>query len=376
MGTTVVFTGGGSGGLVFPGIAVIERLKAARPDFDICWIGSGAQVEREIVARFDIPFYPIPSGKLRRYLSVWNFFDLFKIVAGLVSACILLLRLRPALVFSKGGYVSVPPVVAARLLGIPVYTHDSDVDPGLATKINARFAEKIFVAYQESCNYFPLPLRKSVVVVGNPVRTEILSGDGARGKSYVGAPHGKLLLLVLGGSLGARQVNELADAAYDSLSRDYFIVHQTGSAAGAIGIDAGRNAAKGGRFSTEFLAAEYADVLAAADLVVSRAGGGTLWEIASMGKPSILIPLDTGSSRGDQLRNAERFEKGGASVVLAGPLATPANLAAEAGRLARHPVELLHMGAIAKEMARTDAAGEIARMITERIGGAHGARPA
>lgn len=365
MGARVVFTGGGSGGHVFPGIAIIERLKSKRPDVEIFWIGSGAKMEREIVGRFGIAYHAIPSGKLRRYLSFRNVIDVFKIIAGIAASVRLLRRLRPALVFSKGGYVSVPPVLAARVLHIPVFTHDSDVDPGLATRINSRFAERIFVAYEESRAFFPASRQGAIVVSGNPIRAEIMAGDAARGRKFVGAAQGKPMLLVLGGSLGAQQVNELIRKSSELLQQYYHIAHQTGPTGSAP-------TAAQSNFTVDFLASEYSDVLAAADLVVARAGGGTLWEIAARGKPSILIPLDTSSSRGDQLKNARRFEEHGAAIVLEGKDATAGSLSAHARRLAEDPEERARIGAAAHQLASIDAAECIADAILERVGEADG----
>ncbi|HUX21842.1 MAG TPA: undecaprenyldiphospho-muramoylpentapeptide beta-N-acetylglucosaminyltransferase [Spirochaetia bacterium] len=361
MSRVVVFTGGGSGGHVFPGIAVIEKLKGLDPTLNVLWIGSSSPLEREIVARFGVRFISIPAGKLRRYFSIRNAVDVFKIMAGLVKSIVVLLRLRPPILFSKGGFVSVPPVIAASILGIPVFTHESDVDPGLATRINARFAERIFVAYEASREFFPPARRNSVSVSGNPVRREIFEGNPVRGRTLVGAGNDRrLLLLVLGGSQGAHQVNKLIDEAMSELVRDYFVVHQTG--------DAGfRPSQVEGLYRTAFLSSEYADLLAAADLVVGRSGAGTLWELAALGKPAILVPLAS-FSRGDQIRNAREFEARGAAVVLEGERATATALAEAARRLARNQSELEAMGRASRGIFRVDAAGFIADEIQKRIG--------
>lgn len=360
MRRVVVFTGGGSGGHVFPGVAVVEKLRERERAVEIVWIGSKSPIERDVVARFGIPFIAIPSGKLRRYLSVRNLVDIFKILAGLVRSFFLLRRLQPLLVFSKGGYVSVPPVVAAGLLRIPVFTHESDVDPGLATRINARLAERIFVAYEESRSYFPPAKREAVVVSGNPVRQEIFSGDAEEGRRRVGAPQGRPILLVVGGSQGAQQVNELVAGAIDELLEDFYVVHQMG--------DSGyRPSDRSGLFNSRFFSGEYADILAASDLVVSRSGAGTLWEIAGLGKASILVPLAS-YSRGDQLRNAQRFAADGAAIVLSGEEATSAALAMHARRLARDRERLAAMGAAAARIFRAEAAACIAGEIAKRIG--------
>lgn len=366
MRSVVVFTGGGSGGHIFPGLAVLEKLRQQMPELETVWFGSGSPMEREIVTRFGIRFVAVPSGKLRRYFSLRNLVDLFKIASGFVVSLVRLSRLRPALLFSKGGFVSVPPVVAARVLGIPVFTHESDVDPGLATRINTRFAERIFVAYEESRRYFPAHRAKSIVVSGNPVRDEVFAGNAERGRRLVGARGDRPLLLVLGGSQGARQVNRLVAGALDALLEDYDVVHQMGEA----GYE---EATRAGLFRVGFFADEYPDVLAAADLVVGRSGAGTLWELAACGKASILVPL-VRYTRGDQLRNAERFASCGAAIVLDDP--TPEALAAHAKRLAREPDELAAMGRAAQAIFRSDAAGLIAAEISRRIGAGDAYSPA
>ncbi len=365
MSRVVVFTGGGTGGHVFPGIAVIEKLKALEPSLEVVWIGSNSALERDIVGRFGIRYLTIPSGKLRRYLSLRNFLDLFKILGGIIKSFALLLRLKPPIVFSKGGFVSVPPVVAAGLLGIPVFTHESDFDPGLATKINARFAERVFVAYEESKKFYPAAKQSAVRVSGNPVRREIFNGSAVRGRKLVGADHdGRLLLLVLGGSQGAQQVNDLVEAGLDGLLEDFFVVHQTGKA-GFTRSD------REGLYRTAFFTEEYPDVLAAADLVVGRAGAGTLWELAAAGKPSILIPLAS-FSRGDQVRNAHQFKAQGAAFVLEGESVGSAELVERCRRLAHDRTVLVEMGRAAKQLFRVDADGYIADEIVKRIGVEHG----
>ena len=365
MSRVVVFTGGGTGGHVFPGIAVIEKLKALQPSLEVVWIGSNSPLERDIVGRFGIRYLTIPSGKLRRYLSFRNFLDLFKILGGIIKSFFLLLRLKPPLVFSKGGFVSVPPVVAAGLLGIPVFTHESDFDPGLATKINARFAERIYVAYEESRKFYPGAGDSTVQVSGNPVRKEIFTGSAEHGRELVGAARDKrLLLLVLGGSQGAQQVNELVEESLPALLEDYYVVHQTGKG----GFSPSE---REGVYRTAFFANEYPDVLAAADLVVGRAGAGTLWELAAAGKPSVLVPLSS-FSRGDQVRNAGQFAAKGAAIVLEGESATSARLVEHCRRLARDPEALVAMGRSARGLFRVDADGYIADEIVKRIGAEHG----
>lgn len=355
----MLFTGGGTGGHLFPGVAVIEKLRRSDPSLDVRWLGSRSPLEAEVIGRFGVPLIRLPSGKLRRYLSLRNLFDLFKVAAGLIEALFVMRNLRPALLFSKGGYVSVPPVVAAHLLKVPIVVHDSDLDPGLATRIGARFAETVCVPYEESRAFFSERERARVIVTGNPVREEIFAGDAARGRAAMGAPAGLPLLLVLGGSQGAREINCLIEQAAGRLTQRLFIVHQTGRGDFTPSSDP--------RYRTvPFLSESYADVLAAADLVVARSGAGTLWELAARGRPSILIPLSTSSSRGDQVRNAELFAARGAAVVMPAPDAR--QLADGILGLLDEPSRLHAMGEAARSIGRGNAAQRIAALILERIG--------
>jgi len=304
----ILISGGGTGGHVFPALAVAEQLKLMGHD-NVCWIGSRKGIEKSIVKRWGIPFVHVPSGKLRRYLSLENLSDLFRVAAGLMRSIAVLRKLRPAVVFSKGGFVTVPPVLAARLLGIPVVSHESDFDPGLATKINAWSSTRICIPYQATARYFKPRLRRRLVVTGNPVRAEIARGDAQSGCRLLGFDPARPILFVQGGSLGARQLNELLFECLPTLPAAWQVVHQSGKAARVHPDQPGRYR------SFEFLSEDYTHVLAASTLVLSRAGAGSLWEMGTVKKPAILLPLDSGS-RGDQLRNARFCEQAGCCRVL------------------------------------------------------------
>lgn len=303
----IAFTGGGTAGHVFPGLAVAEELKARGFEKQL-WIGARGGMEEKLVAPWNLEFVGLPAGKLRRYFSFQNFLDLFKIAAGFFSALGLLTRRRPAVLFSKGGFVSVPPVWAARVLGIPVISHESDLDPGLATRLNMKKSTLIFTAYPETAEHFPPKLRPRVFTAGNPVRKELLSGQAERARSRWKIPQDHLLVLVLGGSQGARQVNDLVAAALPRFTGRVFWVHQTGPEA------SGMPAEREDYHPRPFLKEELPDLMAGADLIITRAGAGALWEGAALGKPLILIPLGAGS-RGDQVRNAELFTHRGAALT-------------------------------------------------------------
>jgi UDP-N-acetylglucosamine--N-acetylmuramyl-(pentapeptide) pyrophosphoryl-undecaprenol N-acetylglucosamine transferase len=357
----VVFTGGGTAGHVFPGLAVAELLRR-RGREHIVWVGSSRGMERRLVEGRGIPFHGIPAGKLRRYLSVRNLIDVLKVAAGVVAAVVLLARLKPAVVFSKGGYVTVPVVLAARILGIPRATHESDADPGLATRINARLAQRILLSYESTADYFPPQLRSRCVTVGNPVRGDLARGDGAAARRRLGIPADRPLVFFVGGSLGSAQINTLLAEALDPLLERAAVVHQRGEHPPPRPDGAGYA-------SFSFITEEYADILAAADLVVCRAGAGTLWELSLAAKPAVLIPLPRSSSRGDQERNAHIFADRGAAAVLSGEEATAEALYREVMRLLDSPAEREAMGRAAAGFDAAGAADRIARMIDDVVEG-------
>lgn len=303
MEQVLVFTGGGSGGHVFPGLAIIEAVRK-RFDGRIVWIGSSRGIERPIVEDAGIEFVAIPSGKLRRYFDFRNLLDVFRIAAGILASLILIPRLKPMVVFSKGGYVSVPPVIAARILGVRVLTHESDRDPGLATRINARFVDEVLCAYAEAAERFP----GRGLVVGNPVRRAVLDGRPEIGRKILQVDNDTPVLFFIGGSLGARQINHLVAEILPRLIERFAVVHQCGREM--------ENETSERYVRRSFIKEEYPHFLAAADLVISRAGANTLWELSACATPSLLLPLDTGASRGDQIRNAEAYAATGGAVVL------------------------------------------------------------
>ena len=364
-GSTLAFTGGGTGGHIYPGIAVVEALRSRGFGGRIVWIGSSRETDREAVEAGGIEFFSIPSGKLRREFSMKNAVDAFRVLAGYAAARRLLAALRPRLLFSKGGYVSVPPCAAAASLGIPYFTHESDLSPGLATRLNAAHAEAVLLSYEETRERLKPSVRARALVAGNPVRAAIRRGDGARGRELLGLPPGLPIIFFLGGSQGARQINELVAAALPRLQKAAFIVHQTGEASTAKPLP------EGPRYkSYGFIREEMPDLLAAADLVVGRAGAGTLWESAALGKPLLLIPLCGSGTRGDQVDNAELFVAAGAAQSLVGAEATADRLADKALSLIADEGRRLAAGRAARALAGRDAASEIAELILKRIGGA------
>ncbi|NNM67460.1 MAG: UDP-N-acetylglucosamine--N-acetylmuramyl-(pentapeptide) pyrophosphoryl-undecaprenol N-acetylglucosamine transferase, partial [Spirochaetales bacterium] len=302
----IAFTGGGTGGHVYPGLAVLDYLKKNFP-YRFVWIGSSDGMEKKIVENHGVEYFGVPSGKLRRYLSWRNITDLFQVYRGYRASLKLLRKIKPILVFSKGGFVSVPPVFAARRLQIPVVSHESDFDPGLATRLNAKASQFICVPYNESRSFFHPRYQDRLVVTGNPVRDELLTGNKDWIRQTWNVPPKVPILLVLGGSLGAVQLNDLVKEHLESWKGRLFVVHQTGTSWSGPPSSLWYVA-------RPYFTTEMADLYASADLVLARAGAGTLWEAAAAQAPLFLVPLESGS-RGDQIRNADLFKKAGAAEV-------------------------------------------------------------
>lgn len=313
----IAFTGGGSGGHIYPGLAVIQALRKEGFAGRIVWIGSKKPLDRQIVEAAGVEYFAIPSGKLRRSFSFSNFIDLFRVAAGFFASRRFLKRLKPVLLFSKGGYVSVPPCKAAATLGIPYFTHESDTSPGLATRLNASKASRILTSWPTTSSSFSQALQQKIVATGNPVRASLFLGDADRGRSLLGAPKDLPIIFFTGGSQGSRAINEIVASIRPLLARKAFIAHQTGT----MLHDPARFASRPGEyFAAPYLGDDIKDILAASTIVAGRAGAGTIWEAAALGKPMVLIPLSGSGTRGDQVENARMAETlGAARSVLEGP---------------------------------------------------------
>jgi UDP-N-acetylglucosamine--N-acetylmuramyl-(pentapeptide) pyrophosphoryl-undecaprenol N-acetylglucosamine transferase len=357
---TIVFSGGGTGGHIYPALAVAEVLRQ-RISCRLIWIGSNSGIDRSIVESAGLEYFGIPTGKLRRYFSLKNLTDTVKIGAGFLAARRILKKNRPTLLFSKGGFVSVPPCFAAASLGIPVFTHESDFSPGLATRLNLRVAERVFTAYEATARSLPTAYRSRATVVGNPVRPAFRRGNPDKGRFFLRVDNQEPLLLVLGGSQGARQVNDLILGALNDLTALCTVIHQTGPS--AQGIPPATDKYR----PIPYIKDEMPDVLAASTLVVGRSGAGTLWEAAVAGLPLILIPLEGSGTRGDQVENAEYFQSQGAALLLAGASVTPANLVGLVKRVLENRAlrESLVQGV--RTIGRLDGTTLIASAIIERI---------
>ncbi|GMO26149.1 MAG: undecaprenyldiphospho-muramoylpentapeptide beta-N-acetylglucosaminyltransferase [Termitinemataceae bacterium] len=367
---TIAFAGGGTGGHIYPGLAVISSLQAAFPgNIRIIWIGSEAGMDRSIVEKFGIEFFGIKSGKLRRYFSLQNFFDIFKIAAGFFNAKKILKKQQVCFLFSKGGFASVPPVVAAAALKIPVWTHESDFSPGLATKINSHFAQKICIAYEKTAMYFSIKNRAKIMVCGNPVRPQFYSADAKIGREYIlkirpkfsDLPNDHLILLVLGGSQGAEEINNLITSSIDILCEHFVVVHQTGSKNAANAA----SAASDNYLPVPYIYDEMPHLLASVDLVLGRSGAGTVWECAAIGCPMVLVPLSGHGTRGDQVQNAEYFTQKGAALTFVHPSAE--TLCKALIDLAQDVQKLKCMQAASKEIGAMNGAKIIAKPLVEQL---------
>jgi UDP-N-acetylglucosamine--N-acetylmuramyl-(pentapeptide) pyrophosphoryl-undecaprenol N-acetylglucosamine transferase len=362
---TIAFTGGGTGGHIYPGLAIIESLKEKLPvgEYKIIWIGSNAGMDRSITEGAGLEFFGIPAGKLRRYFTLKTIPDAFKVAAGFFASRRILKKQGVRLLFSKGGFVSVPPCAAAASLGIPVFTHESDFSPGLATRLNLRFVRKtkgrVFMAYSDTAKFLAKSLLsdEQVIVSGNPVRSAFRSADPAKGRAFLGLGQDERVLLVLGGSQGARELNTLVRDALTDLRRHYTVVHQYGP---AQDWDMPKTQ---GYIPLPYIKEEMPHVLAAAELVLGRSGAGTVWESAALGKPMVLIPLCGSGTRGDQVENARFFERAGAALVLAGDEARSENLSGIVNALAEDPSRRKAMANAARGIGSLDGTAIISDSI-------------
>lgn len=302
----IVLTGGGTAGHVTPNIAMIPRLKEL--GYKISYIGSYEGIEKKLIEELGIPYYGISSGKLRRYFDVKNFTDPFRVLKGFMEAKKLMKELKPDVVFSKGGFVTVPVVIAASRRKIPTFIHESDMTPGLANKICIPFATKVCCNFPETISNLP---KDKAVLTGTPIRQELLTGSKEKGLAFTGLSPDKPVILIIGGSLGATAVNEAVRSILPELLEDFQVVHLCGKDK----LDENLKNTKG-YVQYEYIKKELADLFALADIVISRAGANAICELSALNKPNLLIPLSARASRGDQILNARSFEHLGYSKVL------------------------------------------------------------
>lgn len=312
----IVLTGGGSAGHVSPHLALIPHL--ITQGYDIHYIGTEAGIERSMVEGLPgVTYHAVRGGKLRRYFSWKNFTDPFRVIFGAVQSALLIGKLKPDVCFSKGGFVSVPVVVGAWLNRVPVVCHESDLTPGLANRISSRFARRIATTFPECAK----ALGEKASMTGTPLRPQIFSGSRAKGLAMCGFSGQKPVLLMMGGSLGAQSVNKVLRQVLPELSGWLDVIHLCGKGNLEPSLEG-----TPGYWQREFLSEELPDAMATADLILSRAGSNALCEFQALGKPMLLIPYPRTASRGDQILNAQSYQRRGLCHVLLQEDLTPDSL--------------------------------------------------
>lgn len=305
----IVLTGGGTAGHVTPNIALLPALK--KEGFEIYYIGAKTGMEKGLVEKTDVPYYGVSTGKLRRQMNFnnlkTNFTDIFKVFSGIGEAKKIIKDIKPDVVFSKGGFVSVPVVIGAKLNGVPVIIHESDITPGLANKISMPFAKKVCTTFPETLNY----VGDKGVFTGTPIREELFEGSKEAGLALCGFDGTKPVIMMMGGSQGAVKINKALRGCLDELLKDFAVIHLCGKGNSDKSLENKKDYKQ-----FEYASDELKDLFAATDIVLSRAGSNAINEFAALKKPSLLIPLPARNSRGDQILNAESFKKQGFSAVL------------------------------------------------------------
>ena len=319
----IVLTGGGTAGHVTPNIALIPGLKGR--GYEIFYIGSYNGIEKKLIEDMNIPYYGISTGKLRRYFDLKNISDPFRVLKGIHEARQILKKIRPDIIFSKGGFVAVPVALAANKLKIPLLIHESDMTPGLANRICIPYAVKVCCNFPETRDSLP---EGKAFVTGTPIRQELLHGDADAGREFCGFNREKPVLMVIGGSQGSVFVNTKIREALPELLKNWQVVHLCGKG----NLDDSLDHTPGYR-QYEYIKEQLPDLFAMADVVVSRAGANAICEISALAKPNLLIPLGTNASRGDQILNARSFEKQGYSMVLEEENLTEESLLEAVGKL-------------------------------------------
>src|SRR5690625_1213947 len=302
----ILFTGGGTAGHVIVNLALIPTFQAE--GWEIDYIGSQDGIEKRLIDEgTDVPYYPISTGKLRRYMSIENFKDPFKVIKGMMQAWRIIGKRKPAVIFSKGGFVSVPVVLAAKLRRVPTIIHESDYTPGLANKLAIPFVKKVLTTFPETVDFLPA---QKTEYVGAAIREELFSGSEEAGFAWTGLTNDKPVLLIMGGSGGSQKINNTVRASLEKLLPIFQIVHICGQ----DNIDLTYN--RQGYVQFEYVNDELKDVFAITDYVLSRAGANAIFEFLALRIPMLLIPLSLAASRGDQIVNAKSFQKSGYAYVL------------------------------------------------------------
>ena len=348
----IILTGGGTAGHVTPNIALLPRLKEL--GYDIQYIGSYTGIEKELIEPFGIPYHGISSGKLRRYFSVQNFTDPFRVLKGFREAHKLIRQLKPDVIFSKGGFVSVPVVLAGKRCKVPVIIHESDMTPGLANKIAIPSAAKVCCNFPETLKSLP---EGKAVLTGSPIRQELLSGNKIAAMDMCHFTSDKPVILVIGGSLGAVAVNNAVREALPELLKDFQIIHLCGKGK----MDESLKDVEG-YCQFEYIKNELRNLFALADIVISRAGANAICELLALHKPNLLIPLSANASRGDQILNARSFERQGFSLVLEEEQLTKETLLAAVKNLYENRTTFINS---MKNSGQQESIGTIIKLIEE-----------
>lgn len=304
----IVFTGGGSAGHVTLNLALIPYF--VEHGWEVDYIGSKNGMEKELIAKFpDVKYHSIPTGKLRRYFSWQNFIDMIKIPLGCISAFFLIRKINPDIIFSKGGFVSFPVVVGGWLNRKKIFMHESDLTPGLANKLSLPFVTTFFTTFPETIN--SVKQKTKVQCIGPVMSDRLFNGNKEKGAEFANLDSSQKTIMFIGGSLGAKSLNEAVSQNLSELLKNYQIIH----IAGKNGFNPGQKAT--GYAQYEYVDAELKDLMALADVVISRAGSNSIFELASLNKPMILVPLPNTSSRGEQTLNAKSFVKKGFATLIA-----------------------------------------------------------
>ena len=348
---TIVLTGGGTAGHVTPNIALIPALNKA--GYDIHYIGTHKGIEHDLISQTNILYHTVSAGKLRRYIDWQNFTDLFRIFFGFIQAFFILGRIKPNIVFSKGGFVTPPIIWAAWLRRIPVISHESDLTPGLANKLGLPFARYICHAFAETAKYLP---KNKAIHTGIPVRPELSQGDPQKGRELCNFTSTKPIILIIGGSLGSQPINTAVRDALPDLLAQFQICHLCGQG----NLDSNHNTE--GYTQFEYVTDNLTHLFASAEYIISRAGATTLFELLALQKPALLIPLSLRASRGDQIENADIFQKAQYSLVLSEEDLTPKTLCQAIQDLQQQSDTLRQSMA---EWANRDAIAEIVSLITK-----------
>lgn len=348
----ILFTGGGTAGHVIVNLALIPWFQ--QEGWDISYIGSKDGIERQLIEPLEhVQYYPISTGKLRRYMSIENFKDPFKVMKGTMQAWRIIGKEKPSVIFSKGGFVSVPVVLAAKLRGVPTIIHESDYTPGLANKISVPFVKHVLTTFPETVQYLP---EKKTTYVGAVIREELFQGDKAKGFSFTGLNKTKPIILIMGGSAGSQKINDIVRNSLDELLDSFQIIHICGK----DHVDHTIN--KEGYIQFEYVNEELKDIFALTDYVVSRAGANAIFEFLALRIPMLLIPLSLAASRGDQIVNAKSFAKSGYAHVLEEELLTEDTLVQAIFKLQKSTSVLMdQMKAYQSDQARD----RVIRMIKE-----------